>query len=133
MGMVHDFKAFITRGNVVDLAVGVVIGAAFGAVVTSLVSDIMTPPIGYLMNGVKFDEIVTVLKPMDAAGNGGVTINWGKFIQSLINFVIVAFCIFMFVRIITKYKRAVPPAAPAPPTRHEELLAEIRDLLKAKP
>lgn len=130
MSMVRDFKTFISSGNVVDLAIGVILGAAFGAIVTSLVSDILTPPLGYFLNGVKFEEIATVLKQADTNGNGGVTINWGKFIQTIVNFLIVAFCVFFFVRILSTFKRNQPPADPVPPTKNEELLTEIRDLLK---
>ncbi|MDZ4745221.1 MAG: large-conductance mechanosensitive channel protein MscL [bacterium] len=133
MGMIKDFKTFISRGNVVDLAVGVIIAAAFGAIVSSLVADIITPPIGYLLNNVKFEEIVTVLKEADATGKGGVTVNWGKFILTVVNFVIVAFCVFMVIRLLSRVSRKQPPAAPAPPTREEELLMEIRDLLKRSP
>lgn len=130
MSIVKEFKTFISRGNVVDLAVGVIIGAAFGAIVASLVADIITPPLGYLLSGIKFDEIVTVLKAAGPDGKGAVTINWGKFIQAIINFLIVAFCIFIVVRLINKLKTPEPPAAPAAPSREEELLTEIRDLLK---
>lgn len=130
MSMLQEFKTFISRGNVVDLAVGVIIGAAFGAIVTSLVTDIITPPLGYVLSGVKFDEIVTMLRAADADGKGAVTINWGKFLQAIINFLIVAFCIFLVVRLINKLKRPEPPAAPAGPTRDQELLIEIRDALR---
>lgn len=132
MSMVRDFKAFISSGNVVDLAIGVILGAAFGAVVTSLVSDILTPPIGYLLGGVRFDEIVTVLQEADAHGKGGVTINWGKFIQTIVNFLVVALCVFFFVRLLFSLKRAQPPGPPAPPSKQEMLLTEIRDLLQGK-
>ncbi len=132
MSMLRDFKAFISNGNVVDLAIGVILGAAFGAIVTSLVSDILTPPIGYFLGGVKFDELVTVLKEADANGKGAVTINWGRFVQTIVNFVVVAFCVFFFVRFLFSLKRAQPPGPPAPPSKQEELLTEIRDLLKQK-
>ena len=130
MSFIKDFKEFAVRGNVVDMAVGIIIGAAFGAIVTSLVADIITPPLGYMLSGIKFDEIVTVIQPADAAGKGAVTINWGKFFQTVLNFLIVAFCIFMVVRVINKLKRPEPPAAPASPTRDQELLMEIRDALR---
>lgn len=132
MSVVHEFKTFISRGNVVDLAVGVIIGAAFGSVVASLVGDIIMPPIGYLLSGLKFDEIVTVIRHADPDGKGAVTVNWGKFILTVVNFFVVALCIFFMVRFLNKLKRKEPPAAPAPPSRHEELLAEIRDLLRTR-
>jgi len=133
MSVAHEFKTFISRGNVVDLAVGVIIGAAFGSVVASLVADIIMPPIGYLLSGLKFEDIVTVIRHADPDGKGVVTINWGKFIQTIVHFLIVAFCIFLVVRFVNRLKRKEPPAPPAPPTRHEELLTEIRDLLRSKP
>jgi large conductance mechanosensitive channel len=136
MGLVSEFKQFIQRGNVIDLAVGVVIGGAFGKIVTSLVNDIIMPPIGILLSGVNFKDIQYIIKQasIDGAGNAipAVSINIGNFIQILIEFLIVAFAIFMVVKGINRMKKAKEeaPAAPPAPTREEQLLAEIRDLLK---
>jgi large conductance mechanosensitive channel len=133
---VDEFKAFIMRGNVVDLAVGVVIGAAFTGIVGSLVKDILTPFIGLLTGGVDFSNLFFTLKgPVeptlaDAIKAGAVTINYGVFLNTVFNFVIVAFAIFWMVRLISKLHRAPPPPVAAP-TATEALLAEIRDLLKA--
>jgi large conductance mechanosensitive channel len=132
---VDEFKAFIMRGNVVDLAVGVVIGAAFTGIVGSLVKDILTPFIGLLTGGVDFSNLFFTLKgPIeptlaDAVKAGAVTINYGVFLNACFNFLIVAFAIFWMVRLISKLHRAPPPAAAAP-TPTESLLTEIRDLLK---
>ena len=138
MGMLKEYKEFISRGNVVDLAVGVVIGGAFGKIVGSLVNDIVMPPIGLLLSGVNFKDIKWVIrKPeMDAAGavaKPEVAINIGNFIQVGIEFLIIAWVIFLVVKGINsmKKKEEAAPAAPAGPTT-EQLLAEIRDLLKAK-
>ena len=136
MRLISEFKEFIQRGNVVDLAVGVVIGAAFGKIVTSLVNDIIMPPIGLLMNGVNFRDIHYVLKQAVIDTKGvviapEVSINIGHFIQILIEFLIVAFAIFMVVKGINKMKKdkAEPAQIPAP-SKEEQLLSEIRDLLK---
>lgn len=143
--MFKEFKQFAMRGNVIDLAVGVVIGAAFGKIVTSLVNDIIMPPIGMLVGKVDFANIFWVLHEgttpspyatlIDAQKAGAVTINPGLFINQLISFIIIAFAIFIVVRLINKMKReedAAPaaPAAPAPTPEDIELLREIRDLLK---
>jgi large conductance mechanosensitive channel len=136
-GWVDDFRAFILRGNVVDLAVGVVIGAAFTGIVGSLVKDIITPIIGLLTGGVDFsNHFVTLKGPVeatlaDAAKAGSVTLNYGVFLNAVINFLIIATAIFWLVRLIQKLHKA-PEAAPAGPTASETLLMEIRDLLKAK-
>jgi large conductance mechanosensitive channel len=129
------------RGNVVDMAVGIIIGGAFGKIVSSVVSDVIMPPIGLLLGGVKFTDLKIVLKDpvMDAANNittQAVSINYGNFIQSTVDFLIIAFAIFMMIKGMNKLKRKeeVPAEAPAPPppTNEEVLLAEIRDLLKNK-
>lgn len=136
MRLISEFKEFIQRGNVVDLAVGVVIGAAFGKIVTSLVNDIIMPPIGLLLNGVNFKDIRYILKQAVIDGSGVVTapavsINVGNFIQILIEFIIVAFAIFMVVKGINRMKKSqIEPAQIPPPTKEEQLLSEIRDLLK---
>lgn len=137
MSLLKEFKDFAVRGNVVDLAVAVIIGAAFGKITASLVADILMPPIGLLIGGVDFSDLVVVLKeayisPADEQINA-VTINYGKFIQVLIDFIIIAFSIFLVVQLINKLKRKEEMAAtPPPPTvnKQEILLEEIRDLLK---
>jgi large conductance mechanosensitive channel len=132
MAIIKEFKEFAMRGNVVDLAVGVIIGAAFGKIVTSLVNDIIMPPIGYLTGGIDFKNLKFVIKPGDAANKvAEVAINYGNFINTLIEFIIIAFCIFMIVKAINSLKQpeeAAPAAEPAP-TKEEGLLTEIRDLL----
>jgi large conductance mechanosensitive channel len=133
MAIVKEFKEFAMRGNVVDLAVGVVIGAAFGAIVTSLVKDVIMPPIGYLTGGVDFSEKKIILTPADPVHKVlEVGIHYGNFINAIIDFLIIAFCIFMVVKVINSLKKEEVPAAPAPdpePTKEEILLTEIRDLL----
>ncbi|MGI8841097.1 MAG: large-conductance mechanosensitive channel protein MscL [Caulobacteraceae bacterium] len=133
--MLKDFREFIARGNVVDLAVGVIIGAAFGAVVKSLVDQVIMPPIGLLTGGIDFSQLKVILKPADvAAKHAEVAILYGAFINTVITFLIVAFVVFIMVRMISRMRReqaAEPePAAPAP-TPSETLLTEIRDLLRA--
>lgn len=131
MKFVDDFKAFINRGNVVDMAVGVIVGGAFGKIVSSLVADVVMPPIGLLLGGMDFSDLAITLK--DAAGDTpAVVIAYGKFIQTLIDFLIIAFVIFLMVRMMSKLKKKeeAAPAAPPAPTKEEVLLAEIRDLLK---
>ncbi len=135
MSMISEFKAFAMRGNVVDLAVGVVIGAAFGKIVTSLVNDIIMPPIGMLTGGVDFANLRWVLKPADNSNPAHkiaeVAVQYGAFINTLIQFIIIAFAIFMVVKAINRLSRR-EEAAPAPPAADVVLLTEIRDLLKAK-
>jgi large conductance mechanosensitive channel len=133
MSVVKEFKEFAMRGNVIDLAVGIVIGAAFGKIVTSLVNDVIMPPIGQLIGGVNFSNLkVTIGSPI--GGREAVTINYGAFIQTMVDFLIVAFAIFLLVKAINRMKRKeeVAPAAPPPPTKEEQLLTEIRDILKAR-
>ena len=126
------------RGNVVDLAVGVIIGGAFGGIVTSMVNDILMPPIGLLLGGVDFKELKLVLKDAAMVGdkmNPEVSINYGVFLNAVINFLIVAFCIFMVIKGMNAMKKKEAPAAPAPdpgPTKEEVLLTEIRDALRNK-
>lgn len=138
-GWVDEFKAFVMRGNVVDLAVGVVIGAAFTGIVGSLVKDVITPVIGLLTGGVDFSNLFFTLKgPVEptlaeAVKAGAVTVNYGVFLNAVINFIIVAFAIFWMVRLVSKLYQSPPPPAAAPaPTPSETLLSEIRDLLKAR-
>lgn len=131
MGMIQEFKDFAMRGNVVDLAVGVVIGAAFGKIVSSLVADVITPIIGVLVGGVDFSELAVTLKPA-VAEQAAVLLSYGKFLQTIFDFIIIAFAIFLFVKLMNKLhqKKAAEPAPPAPPPAQEVLLTEIRDLLK---
>ncbi|MDB5157218.1 MAG: mscL [Mucilaginibacter sp.] len=135
MAIVKEFKEFAMRGNVVDLAVGVIIGAAFGKIVTSLVNDIIMPPIGYLTGGIDFKDLKLLIKHGDPTKKiADVTINYGNFINTMIEFLIVAFCIFMVVKAINSLKNpeeAAPVAEPVP-TKEETLLTEIRDLLAKK-
>ena len=138
MGIFQEFREFISRGNVVDLAVGVIIGAAFGKIVTSLVEQVVMPPIGLVLGRVDFSELKWVLAPENPATEAveEVAIQYGAFINTLIQFVIVAAVIFLMVKAINKLRReqaAEPEAAPAAPTPTEALLAEIRDQLKRRP
>ena len=138
MGMVSEFKEFAMRGNVVDLAVGVVIGAAFGKIVASLVNDIIMPAVGYVVGGVDFSELAIVLKEasVDAAGAEvpAVLVKYGAFIQTVVDFLIIAFAIFVAVKVINSLKRKeeAAPAAPAEPSEEVKLLTEIRDSLKQR-
>lgn len=137
--MFKEFRAFALRGNVVDLAVGVIVGAAFTSIVNSLVKDIITPPLGLITGGLDFTNIFIVLKGgsfatlADAAKAGAVTINVGIFLNALISFLIVAFVLFLIVRSVNRLFAKQPPAAPAAPPEDVVLLREIRDLLKQKP
>lgn len=133
MGMLKEFKEFAVKGNVVDMAVGIIIGAAFGKIVASFVGDVIMPPIGLLVGGVDFSSLAVTLK--QASGHiPAVTIGYGKFIQTVVDFVIVAFAIFIAVKAINRLKRkaADAPKPPPEPSREEVLLAEIRDLLKER-
>lgn len=133
MSMLDDFKKFAMRGNVLDLAVAVIIGAAFGNIVTSFVNDILMPPIGLLLGGVDFTEFAITLR--EAVGDAeAVTINYGIFIQYIVDFTIIAFAIFMVIRAFERMKREEEeaPAAPPEPSNEEKLLTEIRDLLKSR-
>ena len=139
--MLKDFKAFALKGNVLDMAVGIIIGAAFGQIVASLVKDVIMPPIGLLLGNVDFSNMFVVLKEGAIAAPyatlalaqeaGAVTINLGLFINTIINFIIVAFAIFMFISYFNKLKKKeeAAPAEPPKPSKSEELLTEIRDLL----
>lgn len=138
MKMIDEFKAFAMRGNVVDMAVGIIIGGAFGKIISSFVSDVLMPPLGLLLGGIDFKDMMYVMQEAVMQGEEiitpAVTINYGLFIQNVVDFLIIAFAIFMAIRGMNSLKRkevvaeevAVPPA----PTKEEELLAEIRDLLK---
>lgn len=135
MSMLKEFKAFAMRGNVVDMAVGIIIGGAFGKIVSSFVADVIMPPIGLLIGGVDFSDLVVVIKEAEADA-AEVAIRYGTFLQTVIDFVIIAFAIFMVIKAMNTMKKkeeekpAAPPAPPAP-SNEEKLLAEIRDLLKS--
>ena len=141
MSFIKEFKEFAVKGNVIDMAVGIIIGAAFGKIISSVVSDVIMPPIGLMINGVDFKDLSYVIKdavlgPNKEVLTPAVIISYGKFIQTVIDFTIIAFAVFILVRILNSVKRkqeavVVPPAPPAP-TKEEILLTEIRDLLKNK-
>ena len=136
--ILKEFRDFAVKGNVVDMAVGVIIGAAFGKIISSLVGDILMPPIGKMMGGVDFSNLFFALGPeqyktLDAAKTAGVaTVNYGVFLNSVINFLVVALCVFLMVKAINlaKKKESEAPKTPPPPAREVVLLEEIRDLLK---
>ena len=133
MGMVQEFKSFAMRGNVVDMAVGIIIGGAFGKIVTSLVNDVIMPPIGVLLGGVDFSNIAITLR--EAVGDApAVTLGIGVFVNTVINFLIVAFAIFLLVKAMNaaKKKEEAAPAAPPAPSKQEVLLTEIRDALRTR-
>ena len=135
MGFIKEFKEFAMRGSVVDLAVGVVIGGAFGNIVTSLVNDVIMPPIGYLTGGVDFAEMKYVIEPANEAdGIAEVAILYGNFINVIIQFLIIAFCIFLVIKGLNslKKKEEEVPEAPPEPSKEEILLTEIRDALRSK-
>jgi large conductance mechanosensitive channel len=131
MSMMSEFRDFAMRGNVVDMAVGIVIGGAFGKIVSSFVNDVLMPPIGMALGGVDFSDLAMTLK--EASGDiAAVTLNYGAFIQTVIDFIIIAFAIFMVIKAMNnlKKKEEEAPAAPPKPSAEETLLAEIRDLLR---
>ncbi len=146
MGMMKEFKEFAMKGNVVDMAVGIIIGGAFGKIVASVVNDVIMPPIGVLVGGVDFKDLAVTIKEavpagFDEAGKAiaampAVTLKYGNFLQVTFDFLIVAFAIFMMVKIMNSLKKkeeaAPAPAAPPAPTKEETLLTEIRDILKNK-
>ena len=131
MKIVQEFRQFIQRGNVVDLAVGLIMGAAFTKIVTSLVADIIMPPIGYLIGGVKLTDLHLELPPLKILSEklAPATINYGTFLQNIFDFLIIAFCVFLMVKGMNSLSRK-PDPTPPPPTPSEKLLIEIRDLLK---
>jgi large conductance mechanosensitive channel len=132
MSIFQEFKQFASRGNVVDLAVGLVMGAGFGKIVTALVDNIIMPPVGYILGGVDFKDLKLVIKAADPATHSpGVMIGYGNFIQTVVDFTIIAFAMFLLVKAVNTLKRTTPPP-PAAPTPDQVLLSEIRDLLKAK-
>jgi len=134
MGLISEFREFAMRGNVVDMAVGVIIGGAFGTIVKDLVDKVMMPPIGYITGGVDFkDKTITLLKAGEAGAKADVVIGWGAFVNSVIAFIIVAFCLFLIIKAMNtakaKFEAQKPAPAPAGPTKEQVLLTEIRDLL----
>jgi large conductance mechanosensitive channel len=130
MSFISEFKEFAMKGNVVDMAVGVIIGAAFGKIVSSLVSDVVTPPLGFAIGGVNFTDLAVTL----GTGPTGepIVLKYGAFLQAAFDFLIIAFVLFLAIRAINKLKTPPAPAASAPPSRQEVLLQEIRDLLARK-
>jgi large conductance mechanosensitive channel len=140
--MLSEFKQFVMRGNVLDMAVGIIIGAAFGTIVSSLVADVLMPPIGMALGGIDFTNMFVTLKDgakqagpyaslAEAKAAGAVTVNYGVFVNAIVSFLIVSFCVFLLVKAVNSMKREAPAAAAPTPT--EALLAEIRDLLKRSP
>ena len=130
MSMLKEFKEFAMKGNVVDMAVGIIIGVAFGKIVSSVVNDVIMPPIGLLLGGVNFSDLKITLKEAVSEEVAAVTINYGMFLQSVIDFVIIAFVIFMIVRVLNSAKKKEAAAPPPGPTVEVQLLTEIRDSLK---
>lgn len=133
MSFISEFKAFAVRGNVVDMAVGIIIGAAFGKIVSSFVEDVIMPPLGVIIGGVDFSDLTVVLR--EAVGEApAVVLRYGQFIQSVIDFIIIAFAIFLAIKFINRLRRQeeAKPEAPPAPTKEETLLTEIRDLLKSR-
>lgn len=133
MSMLTEFKSFAMRGNVVDMAVGIVIGGAFGKIVSSFVADVLMPPLGLLLGGVNFSALAVTLK--DATeGADAVLLKYGVFVQSVVDFVIIAFAIFLVVKAMNSLKKeeVAAPAAPPPPSKEEVLLTEIRDALRSR-
>lgn len=133
MSLLSEFKSFAMRGNVIDMAVGIIIGAAFNKVVSSLVADIFMPPLGMLIGGVDFVDLAVVLRPAEG-DQAAVTLGYGLFIKNVIDFLIIALAVFIAVKVINSMRRkeADVPPPPNPPTKQEVLLTDIRDLLKAQ-
>jgi len=136
MGMLQEFKEFAMKGNVVDMATGVIIGGAFGKIVSSLVADVIMPPIGVLLGGVDFSDLAVTIQEASKTAEGtvvpAVVISYGKFIQTVIDFTIIAAAIFLMIKVLMSFKKKADeaPAAPPAPSNEEILLTEIRDLLK---
>lgn len=143
--MLEEFKEFSAKGNMLDMAVGIVIGAAFGTIVSSFVDQVLMPPIGLLLGGVDFADLFLLLEPGDPVGPyasleaaqeaGAVVVGYGAFFNAVVSFLIIAFCVFLVVKAYNRMMRDEPeeaPAAPPEPSAEEKLLAEIRDLLKAR-
>jgi len=139
MKLLQEFKKFAMRGNVVDMAVGVILGGAFGKIVSSIVTDVVMPPMGVLLSGVDFSKLKIVLKQATTDPSGKVitpeaAISYGNLINAVVSFLIISACIFVVIKLMNsiQQKEEAKPAAPPPPTKDQELLAEIRDLLKAR-
>ena len=133
MSFISEFKQFAMKGNVVDMAVGIIIGAAFGKIVSSFVGDVIMPPLGLIIGGVDFTDLAITLKAAQE-GVDAVTLNYGRFIQTVFDFAIVALAIFLAIKVMNRLKRAeeAAPTPPPAPSAEEKLLTEIRDLLKQK-
>lgn len=133
MSLLQEFKTFAVKGNMIDMAVGIIIGAAFGKIVTSLVGDVIMPPLGMIIGGVDFSDLAITLKAAEGEAPA-VLLAYGKFIQTIIDFTIIAFAIFVGIKAINQLQREkeAAPAAPPAPTKDQELLSEIRDLLRAQ-
>src|SRR6056297_126136 len=134
MSMIQEFRAFAVKGNMIDMAVGIIIGAAFGKIISSLVNDVIMPPLGLLIGGVDFSDLAVVLKEAEGEAEA-VLLSYGAFINNIIDFAIIAFAIFLAIKVMNRLKRQEEekPAAPAEPPREQVLLEEIRDLLKKQP
>lgn len=133
MGLLQEFRQFAVKGNLVDMAVGIIIGLAFGNIVSSFVADVIMPPLGLLIGGVDFRDLALILSPA-AEGTAEVSLRYGAFLQTVFDFLIIAFAVFIAVKIVNNMKRKeeAAPAPPPPPSNEETLLAEIRDLLKQR-
>jgi large conductance mechanosensitive channel len=129
MSMVSEFKTFVQRGNVIDMAIGIIMGGAFGKIVSSFVGDVLMPPIGLALGGIDFKSLKATV---GGTAEAPVTINYGLFAQSVVDFLIVAFCVFLVVKAVNSMQKPEPPAAPVEPPAEEKLLAEIRDLLRQR-
>lgn len=129
MSMVSEFKTFVQRGNVVDMAIGIIMGGAFGKIISSFVGDVLMPPIGLALGGIDFKSLKATV---GGTAEAPVTINYGVFAQSVVDFLIVAFCVFLVVKAVNAMKKPEPAAAPVEPPAQEKLLAEIRDLLRQR-
>lgn len=129
MGMASEFKTFVQRGNVIDMAIGIIMGGAFGKIVSSLVGDVLMPPVGLALGGVNFADLKATI---GGSAEAPVTINYGAFAQSVIDFLIISFCVFLVVKAVNAMKKPEPPAAAAEPPAQERLLGEIRDLLRQR-
>jgi large conductance mechanosensitive channel len=132
MSVIQEFKEFAMKGNVVDLAVGVIIGGAFGKIVASLVDNIIMPPIGKAIGGVDFSQLKLIIQEAAADGKGEVAIGYGAFLQTVVNFLIIAFALFMVIKAMNRFKKQAPPPAPAATPEDIVLLREIRDSLRVK-
>ncbi|MGE5812502.1 MAG: large-conductance mechanosensitive channel protein MscL [Ignavibacteria bacterium] len=133
MSILKEFREFAVKGNMIDLAIGIIIGTAFGKIVSSLVQDVIMPPIGLLLGNVDFTDLAVILKPA-AENTPAVTLKYGVFVTTVIDFIIIGFVVFMIIKVINMMKRKEEekPASPPAPSKEEVLLTEIRDILKSK-